>query len=444
MLIDNKPNGVDGALIEYSGTVFIASFKWDPPTSVEPGDYDLYFAVMNVGGGFAEDGFSNNENELAVVTSGNAPEITKVDCVPSSIPVKGTGTTQLYCEFTDADNPPASNFTVTFKVRDENNKIIILVNDKPNGGSALAGGTVEVNTTGSGFIARYLWDPSDDNLTGKYDVYFSVKDETFAEALSDFDDNLDILELTGGTGGPGTPDIQTTDPTKDGNSYTFTITYSDQENDPPNDDGVSLVIGTSTHKMSETDTSDTNYTDGKTYSVKILLSEGDYVYFFKVTDTNNNLYQTENFELSVTDEPEPPDEDDEDDEDDNTMLIVGILLIIIILIILIALFNLMRKKPEKSETVPDERLPPPEPAKPVAEPASKPESELKPEPEKGSIPEPESTSDQESESEPEPEPEGKNSTTAKIKGRTLVNSKSKGSGETEAPAEEVKPEKPDK
>jgi hypothetical protein len=420
ILVDDKPNGVDGTLIEYSGTVFIASYKWDPPTSVEPGNYDLYFGVMNRGGGFAEDGFTNNPGELTIVTSGNLPVITNVNCVPSSIPVQGTDVTEIYAEFTDADNPAKENFTVTFKVRDENNKVILLVDEKANGGAALTGGTVEVQTTGSGYIARYDWDPSDTNLTGNYDIYFTVKDETFAEAMSDFDDNLDILELTGGAAGPGTPDIQATLPTKDGNTYTFTITYTDEENDPPNDNGVELTIGTSTHKMTEDDTSDTNYTDGKTYTVSVLLPEGNHTYYFKTTDANNNLYQTENFELSVAAEPEPEPEDDDDDED-YTMLLIGVVLIIVIIIILIALLGMMKRKPKTSETPPPEPrapAPEPEPAEPVAEPVTEPEP--KPEPEPGAVPEPtpapvpkvkggtETPSTEEEakpESEPEPEPD---------------------------------------
>lgn len=415
VLIDDKPNGVDDALIEYSGTVFIASYKWDPPTSVEPGDYDLYFGVMNRGGGFAEDGFTNNPDELTIVTTGSAPVITIISCVPTSIPVQGTDTTQISAEFTDDDNPAKENFTVTFKVRDENDKEILLVNDKANGGAADTGGTVSVETTGSVYIAQYNWDPDDTNLTGKYDIYFAVKDETYAEAISDFDANLNKLELTGGTGLPGTPDLQAVDPTKDGNSYTFTITYSDDENDPPNDEGVILAIGTSTHKMTEDDTGDTNYTDGKVYKVTIPLTEGNYTYYFKTTDANNNLYQTENFELSVPAEPEPEDGDDDDDDEDYTMLLIGVVLIIIIIIILIALLGMMKRKPKPSPP-PEPRAPAPaaEPAEPVAEPVAEPEPKPEQEPEPGGVPEPA----------PAPVP------------------KVKGSTETETPSseEEAKPE----
>ncbi|MCK5559466.1 MAG: hypothetical protein KAJ51_02690, partial [Thermoplasmata archaeon] len=320
VLVDNKPNGVDGVEITYSGTIFTAWYEWDPPTSAEVGKYDLYFAVMNKAGGFAEDDFGNNPDELTIETAGSAPVITRTDCVPSSIAVKGTTTTQIFAEFTDADNPAVSNFTVTFKVRDPNNKVIMLVKDKVNGGLAATGGTVEVLVSGSGYMARYNWDPADDNITGMYDLYFAVKDETFAEAEDGFDNNLNKLELTGGTGGPGTPDIQTEDPTHEDNTYTFTVTYTDEENDSPNADGVKLVIGTSSHKMTEVDSSDTNYTDGKKYTISIPLNEGNYTYNYKVTDTNNNLYQTENFELSVPAVTAPT---KDGDDDDNAMLIVG-------------------------------------------------------------------------------------------------------------------------
>ncbi len=360
ILVDDKPNGVGGVEITYSGTVFTAWFEWDPPTTAEPGKYDLYFAVMNKAKGFAEDDFVNNQNELTIETAGNAPVITRTDCVPSSISVNGADTTQIFAEFTDADNPPVANFTVTFKVRDPNNQEIMLVNDKLNGGLAATGGTVEILVSGSGYMARYNWDPADDNVTGKYDLYFAVKDETFAQAEDGYDNNLNKLELTGGTGGPGTPDIQTQDPTHDGNTYTFTVTYTDAENDPPNDDGVTLVIGTSSHKMSEVDTSDTNYTGGKKYKITIPLNEGNYTYNFKVTDSNNNLYQTENFELSVTAEEEPTDK-----EEDNTALIIAIVAIIIIIIIVFVILGLMKRRVKPSNAPPPQRQP--QPSAPPAE-----------------------------------------------------------------------------
>lgn len=358
VLVDNKPNGMDGVEITYSGTIFTAWYEWDPPTSAEVGKYDLYFGVMNKAGGFAEDDFGNNPDELTIETAGSAPVITRTSCVPSSIAVKGTDTTLIFAEFTDADNPGVSNFTVTFKVRDPNNKVIMLVNDEDHGGLAATGGTVKIEVSGSGYMASYNWDPADDNITGMYDLYFAVKDETFAEAEDGFDNNLNKLELTGGTGMPGTPDIQVQDPTHEDGTYTFTVTYTDEENDPPNNaDGVELVIGTSSHKMTEADSSDTNYTDGKQYTISIPLNEGNYTYNFKATDVNNNLYQTENFELSVPAVTAPT---KDDDDDDNAMLIVGIaLIIIIVIVIIIIILGMMKRRPKPSAPPQPQRVTPP-------------------------------------------------------------------------------------
>lgn len=402
VLVDNKlhgeagedPNQVSKVEITYSGTVFTAWYDWDPPITIMPGDYDLYFGVRNKDGGFASDSFSNNPDELLIETTGNPPVINKLDCVPSTISTKGTDTTSIFAEFTDLDNPPVSNFTITLKVRDPNNNEKVLVNNKTHGGAAEFGGTIDIKISGSGYIARYYWDPSEDNQTGKYDLYCIIHDETYAESEQRFDQNLDKLELTSGAVEPGTPSLDVETPSRSDNTYNFTVTYTDPDNDPPNADGVILYIGTEKYTMIESDPSDENYTDGKKYYYSKELEDGNYTYSFKVTDTNDNTYTTDNYPLNVA---PPKEESPEKESEDNTALIIAILVIVILLIIILLLFLMMKKKTQQRGMEPqfeegkkpseagvriDSRVPEPE-EEPLEEPLEEPEEpETEPEEEK--------------------------------------------------------------
>jgi hypothetical protein len=304
------------------------------------GKYDLYFGVRNKDGGYAKDNFDNNQDELTIETSGNAPVITKTDCIPSTVSVEGANTAKIYSEFTDADNPEVANFSVTIKVRDPNGVELVLVNDKVHGGAAEVGGTVTIMKSGSGYLASYDWDPQDTQNLGKYDLYFSVIDETLSEAISGFDNNQEKLELTTGEPQPTTPELTSGDSSHEGNIYTFAITYSDADNDPPNADGVLLILGNNTYKMQESDPNDTDYSDGKDYYYSLELEDGDYKYKFKVTNDDNDLFETDEFPLVVGPGAK------KSEEEDNTLLILVIVVVVIIIIFLLVLFLIKRKSPE--------------------------------------------------------------------------------------------------
>jgi hypothetical protein len=351
LLVDNKVHGGAGedanqtstVEITYSGTIFTAWYEWDPPAFLLEGKYDLYFAVRNKAGGYAQDRFDDNLDELTLESTGTAPVITKVDCFPPTITIDGTNSTSIYGEFTDADNPLIANFTVTFKVRDPNGTEIIIVNGKTHGGAGEFGETVDVATSGTGFIATIKWDPDDTMMEGKYDLYFSVTDESFAQAVDDFDNNPEELELVMGGTTVISSDLGTATTSKDGKTYNFTIVYTDSDNSPPNADGVQLVIGSDTYEMIEADPSDNDYTDGKKYYYPIDLEDGTYEYNFKVTNTDNELVETdkESFEVG---------KEDKEDEADYTMLILAAIIILIVVILL--LFLIMRKKSAAPEQPP--------------------------------------------------------------------------------------------
>ncbi len=349
ILVDDKPNGATGedinqtgkVEISYSGTVFTAWYEWDPPAYVDPGRYDLYFGVKNLAGGYAKDDFNNNRDELTIETTGNPPIISKTDCVPSSITIKGAVKTTIFVEFTDADNPTVTNFTVTFRVRDPLDDNIILVNDKTDDGPGEFGGTLTINASGNVYIASYDWDPPDTTLSGMYDLFAEVKDETFAEAQDGFDSNQNELELTGGAVIPGAPKLESGTSTHIGNVYNFTITYTDEDNDPPTQDGILLIIGTDTYEMKESEPDDTNYTDGKQYYYSLELEDGNYTYYFKVTNIDNEVFETDQSPLTVK-----PEGKEKDTEEDYTILIVAVIVILIIVFLLVIFMLVKRKSTE--------------------------------------------------------------------------------------------------
>jgi hypothetical protein len=398
VLVDNKAVGSSGedpnqkttVEITYSGTVFTASYEWDPPLTAAVGKYDLYFAVMNLDGGFAKDKFEDNTDELDIVTTGYAPEIVETTCKPKKITIKGPETTTITAKFTDEDNPSPKNFTVTFKIRGpkDNDTEIVLVNDKASNSTGELGGTVLVTNTTEGYTASIDWNPDNTVKPGKYDLYFSVKDELTFEAIDQFDNNLNELELI--TEVPSEePELDHETPTKDGNTYTFKITYSDPNNNPPNDQGVLLFIGVFTHKMLESDLGDDNYTDGKEYYYTIDLEEGEVQYKFKVTNSKNLTYETEMETITVEPEDKP---DDDEDESNYFGIAVALIIIIIILLLLYFLFFKSKKpEPEEKEKEPPVAQPVPEhepgePAPPMAKTVSEPEEGVEEEGEEGEEP----------------------------------------------------------
>ncbi|WP_455392492.1 hypothetical protein [[Eubacterium] cellulosolvens] len=357
VLVDDKVHGMSGedanqtgeVEITYSGTVFTAWYEWDPPITVDAGQYDLFFGVKNRDGGFARDGFDNNRDELTIETSGNAPVITKTDCFPPTISISDSDSTSIYAEFTDIDNPQISDFLITVKVRDPEDNEIVIVQDKPHEGVSEFGDLVNIIVSGTGYMASIDWDPADGTMPGKYDLYFSVKDETIAEAVDNYYNNQDELELTLGQVTPAEPTLKPGVPKEEENVYNFTVTYLDPNNEPPNEDGVILLLDEESLKMKEVDPTDYDYTDGKDYYYTVELEDDNVDFNYKVTNTNGEGVESEKIPLS-----EATDDKSSEESADYTLLIAGIVVAVIVIILFLLLFLINKKKAKETPTKPSQ------------------------------------------------------------------------------------------
>jgi hypothetical protein len=80
--------------------------------------------------------------------------------------------------------------------------------------------------------------------------------------------------------------------------YLFTATYQDPDNDAPS--GIKVFIDQVGYELEELDPTDTNYSDGKDYFFKIVLSQGTYTFYFTCQDGNGNEYTAPSYSLEVT------------------------------------------------------------------------------------------------------------------------------------------------
>ncbi len=62
----------DLTIVDEGGGAYNASYRYDPPSTLPAGRYDLYFAVENANGSSAADPFSANPDELKIVTAAAA------------------------------------------------------------------------------------------------------------------------------------------------------------------------------------------------------------------------------------------------------------------------------------------------------------------------------------------------------------------------------------
>ena len=80
--------------------------------------------------------------------------------------------------------------------------------------------------------------------------------------------------------------------------YLFTVTYTDSDNDAAS--SVTVFIDGVEYEMEDVDPTDVNYTDGKDYSFKKVMSEGSYSIYYAADDGNGSVVNTNAFTLSVT------------------------------------------------------------------------------------------------------------------------------------------------
>jgi len=126
-----------------------------------------------------------------------------------------------------------------------------------------------------------------------YTYYFKCSDGYYTNTTSIYDD-LEVINvapvLTSGSLDPKSGDQYT--------QFTFTVNYTDQNNDTPY--SIYVVINGTSYEMYKQEISDNDYTDGCIYNRTITLAPAvyNYTYYFECSDgyatnttsTNNNLY----------------------------------------------------------------------------------------------------------------------------------------------------------
>ncbi|MBW4084157.1 glycoside hydrolase family 9 protein [Paenibacillus sp. S150] len=69
-------------------------------------------------------------------------------------------------------------------------------------------------------------------------------------------------------------------------SFTFSTTYTDADNEPPY--AIQVVVDDTAYALTETDSADTVYTDGKGYAYTAKLPVGSHAYYFRATDATSD------------------------------------------------------------------------------------------------------------------------------------------------------------
>ncbi len=105
---------------------------------------------------------------------------------------------------------------------------------------------------------------------------------TSSITASNGDPTLTVGKATPGQGLPNT-------------EFTFSVTYTDPDNEPPT--SVKVVIDQVEYDMQEINTEDDDFSDGKEYYFKKTLEEGTYVVFFRAYDAQGNVTDTNSFNL---------------------------------------------------------------------------------------------------------------------------------------------------
>ena len=197
-LVLDQPDGSGGVTIaDNGGGSYTASYVYNPGDAQPTGFYDLYFSVSD-GADQAVDGFTNNPNELQVITSSNNEPPTlsagATSVSPGNLDRLGAATTQFSADFSDLDASGPGAFSVTFKARAPYAGPVYLVSDALTNGQ---GGLTITDNGGGAFTASIAWDPPDDAPLGYYDLACLV-DDGIDTGLDDYPGNPDELLITGG------------------------------------------------------------------------------------------------------------------------------------------------------------------------------------------------------------------------------------------------------
>ncbi|MCK5561325.1 MAG: putative Ig domain-containing protein, partial [Thermoplasmata archaeon] len=169
---------------------------------------------------------------------------------------------------------------------------------------------------------------------GSFWVYITVTDEDGGQASTNFTISVTKTELptnikpklTNGKMSPESGDADT--------DFTFSVTYSDEDNDPGN---VYVWINGGQHKMTP-DPADTDYSDGVEYSYMTKLGEGEHTYYFTANDGTDNAESgdgatpTTDMDAKRTPNISGPPEKEAGGEDWIIYLIIIIIIIVVIVI----------------------------------------------------------------------------------------------------------------
>ncbi|UCG70081.1 MAG: hypothetical protein JSV09_03430 [Thermoplasmata archaeon] len=206
ILVNNKSNGQSG---EFGGSLlitsssegnYLASYTFDPDGSFQTGYFDLFCEVLDQHGNSDSDGYFLNSNELRITSSAAEPtvEAGATQVIPNIVDKTEDGYTTISARFEDVDSLTYWNFTVTFKVKDENGNEYIIVDSKGHEGPGEYGGTVSITPLGPNlYEASYLWNPPSIIANGNYSLYFKVEDEHGNFAEDEYNDNMNELLITG-------------------------------------------------------------------------------------------------------------------------------------------------------------------------------------------------------------------------------------------------------
>jgi flagellar biosynthesis/type III secretory pathway M-ring protein FliF/YscJ len=114
--------------------------------------------------------------------------------------------------------------------------------------------------------------------------------------------------------------------------YTFTVTYTDHDNEAPT--AIRVFIDGESYDMAEVDPQDRNYTDGKDYSFKKVMDEGSYTVYYSADYGSGKTVESTSFTLSVTWDVGHYDIIHFIEED----VVPGVMLLLVVLIVLMVIF----------------------------------------------------------------------------------------------------------
>lgn len=217
-----------------------------------------------------------------------------ISILPLNMSSTGSGTLGGWIEgYAYLGNDPAQNKIVV--VKDLNNIIVGIYITEDNGvreGYTGSAGYFKIAAPAGCNYRIELWDPTTNTVYTNgvvENICVSAGQTTSGITINAIINNPPTLDWTGESGYENSgvePEI--------GNittNFEYRIKYLDQDNNPPQSgfpkvhilkDG--FEINGSPFSMSEVDSLDTNYLDGKLYKFSITLSAGNYSYYFKAKD----------------------------------------------------------------------------------------------------------------------------------------------------------------